>query len=180
MERIQDPYLSISCHFYLILFLSISCPFLSNFYLFVSISIRSYPLHILACDPNIPSKKNTMIRCSQPRNAKAKQHFESFRPILECRPTHRGLFEVGQNEMEACFLEPPCQPAISAIVSCQRKNNVASVEKQSSIVLITFNHSMTLSSGTACDTVLRASLLSPPELWHVAANSMHHGTCSFT
>ena len=79
-----------------------------------------------------------MIRCSQPRNAKAKQHFESFRPILECRPTHRGLFEVGQNEMEACFLEPPCQPAISAIVSCQRKNNVASVEKQSSIVLITF------------------------------------------
>ena len=56
-----------------------------------------------------------------------------------------------------------------------KKNNVASVERQSSPLWL-----YCLSNGTACDTVLHASLRSPPELWHVAANSMHHATCSFT
>lgn len=121
-----------------------------------------------------------MIRCSQPRNAKAKQHFESFRPIFRVQADTSGPLRSWTKRDGGMFswtTLPTCHICHSHL---PKKKNVASVEKQSSIAIITFNHSMTLSSGTACDTVLRASLLSPPELWHVAANSMHHGTCSFT
>ena len=163
---------------------SISIHFLSISFQFLFIRIHFYPFLSIAysCLWSKISQVRRTLWYAAHNHAMQKPNniLNHFDPFLECRPTHRGLFEVGQNEMEACFLEPPCQPAISAIAICQRKKNVASVEKQSSIALITFNHSMTLSSGTACDTVLRASLLSPPELWHVAANSMHHGTCSFT
>ena len=154
-----------------------------HFYLFHSIPVRFFPISIysypfLSISINcifllvIQSKQNTMIRCSQPsHNAETKQHFESFRGILKCKPTHRGLFVVEQNEMEACFLEPPCQPAMAI---CQRKTTLQALKKQSSPLWLYY-----LSNGTACDTVLCASLRSPPELRHVAANSMHHGTCSF-
>ena len=104
-----------------------------HFYLFHSIPVRFFPISIysypfLSISIHcifllvIQSKQNTMIRCSQPsHNAETKQHFESFRGILKCKPTHRGLFVVEQNEMEACFLEPPCQPAMAI---CQRKTTL--------------------------------------------------------
>ena len=130
VERIQDPYLSISCHFYLIL--SISIHFLSISFQFLFIRIHFYPFLSIAysCLWSKISQVRRTLWYAAHNHAMQKPNniLNHFDPFLECRPTHRGLFEVGQNEMEACFLEPPCQPAISAIAICQRKKTLQALK----------------------------------------------------
>ena len=127
-------------------FVSISYPFHIHFYVFLStwfqsilMSIHLYsfliPIHSLFFLA-IQSKQVTMIHCSQTsRSAKTKQHLEASRCILKCKLIYYGLFEVGQNEMEACFLERPCQPAMAI---CQTETTMLSLSLKNSLRLHDF------------------------------------------